>query len=49
MELLQLFHSIPSDIVGDAFGKIYEYFPGKFSMEEELHGGEFHTPLRWSI
>jgi type I restriction enzyme M protein len=30
--LLKLFDSIPMDIEGDVFGKIYEYFLGKFAM-----------------
>jgi type I restriction enzyme M protein len=29
---------------GDAFGKIYEYFLGKFAMSEGQKGGEFFTP-----
>jgi type I restriction enzyme M protein len=29
---------------GDAFGKIYEYFLGKFAMKEGQKGGEFFTP-----
>lgn len=33
-ELLRLMSSIPMDIKGDAFGKIYEYFLGKFAMSE---------------
>ena len=31
-------------IEGDAFGKIYEYFLGKFAMSEGQKGGEFFTP-----
>jgi type I restriction enzyme M protein len=42
--LLKNFNSIPSDIEGDAFGKIYEYFLGKFAMAEGQRGGEFFTP-----
>ena len=34
----------PDDIEGDAFGKIYEYFLGKFAMAEGQKGGEFFTP-----
>jgi type I restriction enzyme M protein len=34
VELLKLVSSIPQDIEGDAFGKIYEYFLGKFAMAE---------------
>ncbi|MBM2849398.1 MAG: Site-specific DNA-methyltransferase (adenine-specific), partial [Anaerolineales bacterium] len=29
---------------GDTFGKIYEYFLGKFAMSEGQKGGEFFTP-----
>jgi len=43
-ELLKLMNSIPMDIEGDAFGKIYEYFLGKFAMSEGQKGGEFFTP-----
>jgi type I restriction enzyme M protein len=32
--LLKNFNSVPMDIEGDAFGKIYEYFLGKFAMSE---------------
>ena len=44
VELLKLIDSIPMDIEGDAFGKIYEYFLGKFAMNEGQKGGEFYTP-----
>lgn len=43
-ELLKVMNSIPMDIEGDAFGKIYEYFLGKFAMSEGQKGGEFFTP-----
>jgi type I restriction enzyme M protein len=43
-ELLRLIGSIPDDIEGDAFGKIYEYFLGNFAMTEGQRGGEFFTP-----
>ena len=43
-ELLRLMNSIPMDIQGDAFGKIYEYFLGHFAMTEGQKGGEFFTP-----
>jgi type I restriction enzyme M protein len=36
--------SIPMDIEGDVFGKIYEYFLGEFALAEGQHGGEFYTP-----
>ena len=42
--LLKTFNSIQMDIEGDAFGKIYEYFLGKFAMSEGRGGGEFFTP-----
>lgn len=44
VELLRLIGSIPDDIEGDAFGKIYEYFLGNFAMTEGHRGGEFFTP-----
>jgi len=44
IELLRIMNSIPADIEGDAFGKIYEYFLGKFAMSEGQKGGEFFTP-----
>ena len=44
IELLRIMNSIPKDIEGDAFGKIYEYFLGKFAMSEGQKGGEFFTP-----
>lgn len=42
--LLKTFASVPMDIEGDTFGKIYEYFLGKFAMSEGQKGGEFFTP-----
>jgi type I restriction enzyme M protein len=42
--LLKIFASVRMDIEGDAFGKIYEYFLGKFAMTEGQKGGEFFTP-----
>jgi type I restriction-modification system DNA methylase subunit len=44
VSLLKNFSSIPMEIEGDAFGKIYEYFLGKFAMSEGQKGGEFFTP-----
>jgi len=44
VELLKVMSSIPKTIEGDAFGKIYEYFLGKFAMSEGQQGGEFFTP-----
>jgi len=43
-ELLKTMNSIPMEIEGDAFGKIYEYFLGHFAMSEGQKGGEFFTP-----
>lgn len=42
--LLKIFSSIPMNIEGDVFGKIYAYFLGKFAMAEGQRGGEFFTP-----
>lgn len=42
--LLKLFSNIPMDVEGDVFGKIYEYFLGKFAASEGKKGGEFFTP-----
>lgn len=46
VELLKKFNKIDigADLAGDAFGKIYEYFLGKFAMSEGQKGGEFFTP-----
>lgn len=44
IELLKAMASIPMDIEGDVFGKIYEYFLGEFALAEGQHGGEFYTP-----
>jgi type I restriction enzyme M protein len=43
-ELLKVISTIPPDLEGDAFGKIYEYFLGEFAMTEGQAGGEFFTP-----
>jgi type I restriction enzyme M protein len=43
-ELIRIFDTISMDIKGDKFGKIYEYFLGKFAMAEGQGGGEFYTP-----
>jgi len=44
ISLLKNFNSIPTDIEGDAFGQIYEYFLGKFAISDGRSGGEFFTP-----
>lgn len=43
-QLLKAFSDIPKDASGDVFGKIYEYFLGKFALSEGQKGGEFFTP-----
>ena len=45
VSLLKTMNSIPMDVQGDVFGKIYEYFLGKFAMSEGQKGGEFFTPI----
>ena len=42
VELIKLLG--PVEIEGDAFGKVYEYFLGKFAMMEGQKGGVFFTP-----
>jgi type I restriction enzyme M protein len=42
--LLKNISNIPADISGDVFGKVYEYFLGKFALKEGQGGGEFFTP-----
>lgn len=42
--LLARFDGLSLDIEGDVFGKIYEYFLGKFALTEGQRGGEFFTP-----
>lgn len=44
VSLLKSFSEIEMDLNGDVFGKIYEYFLGKFAMSEGQRGGEFFTP-----
>ncbi|GAB1410959.1 class I SAM-dependent DNA methyltransferase [Desulfovibrionales bacterium] len=43
-ELLKKISEIPASLDFDAFGRIYEYFLGKFAMTEGQGGGEFYTP-----
>jgi type I restriction enzyme M protein len=45
-DLLKNFNQVElgTDLPGDVFGKIYEYFLGKFAMSEGQKGGEFFTP-----
>ena len=42
--LLKSISNIPAEISGDVFGKVYEYFLGKFALKEGQGGGEFFTP-----
>lgn len=44
VSLLKNFNQIPNDIEGDAFGRIYEYFLGRFASADGTRGGEFFTP-----
>ncbi len=44
-ELLKTFSTIPVDLEGDSFGKIYEYFLSEFAAAEGSMGGEFYTPI----
>lgn len=43
VDLLKNFNSV-NFAEGDVFGKIYEYFLGKFALAEGQGGGEFFTP-----
>ncbi len=43
IELLRVLNEL-GEIEGDAFGKIYEYFLGKFALAEGQKGGVFYTP-----
>jgi len=45
VSLLRSVNSILGDIEGDAFGKVYEYFLGKFAVAEGAKGGEYFTPM----
>jgi type I restriction enzyme M protein len=44
VSLLRSINAILGDIEGDAFGKVYEYFLGKFASAEGAKGGEYFTP-----
>ena len=44
VSLLRSVNSILGQITGDAFGKVYEYFLGKFAVAEGSKGGEYFTP-----
>jgi len=42
--LMRNVNAVLGDIDGDGFGKVYEYFLGKFAMAEGQKGGQFFTP-----
>ena len=44
VRLLRSINSMLGTIQGDAFGKVYEYFLGKFAIAEGQKGGEYFTP-----
>ena len=44
ISLLRSVDAILGGIEGDTFGKVYEYFLGKFAAAEGSKGGEFFTP-----
>ncbi len=44
VRLLRSVHSMLGRIQGDAFGKVYEYFLGKFAIAEGQKGGECFIP-----
>lgn len=44
INLIKLFHKIPTELDQDVFGKIYEYFLGEFAKAEGQGSGEFYTP-----
>jgi type I restriction enzyme M protein len=44
ISLLRSVNAMLGDIEGDAFGKVYEYFLGKFAIAEGAKGGEYFTP-----
>jgi type I restriction enzyme M protein len=44
VSLLRSVNAMLDDIEGDAFGKVYEYFLGKFAIAEGAKGGEYFTP-----
>jgi len=44
VSLLRSVNAILGNIEGDAFGKVYEFFLGKFAVAEGAKGGEYFTP-----
>jgi type I restriction enzyme M protein len=43
-DLIRSFNNIPMETDEDMFGRIYEYFLGKFALTEGQGGGAFYTP-----
>ncbi len=44
VSLIRAMKRIPMDLEGDMFGRVYEYFLGRFASAEGQKGGEFFTP-----
>ena len=44
VSLLKIINTIPKNLSGDVFGKVYEFFLGKFASNEGKGGGEYYTP-----
>ncbi len=44
-DFLKKFSTIPDDVEGDVFGRVYEYFLGAFAQLTLQKGGEFYTPV----
>ncbi|MBQ9880651.1 MAG: N-6 DNA methylase [Clostridia bacterium] len=42
--IVRIFKDIPENCTVDIFGEIYEFFLGKFAMQEGQGGGAFYTP-----
>ena len=42
--LLKINNTIPQNLSCDVFGKVYEFFLGKFASSEGKGGGEYYTP-----
>ena len=45
VSLLRSANTVLGNIDCDAFGKVYEYFLGKFAIAEGAEGGEYFTPI----
>jgi type I restriction enzyme M protein len=45
VSLLRSVNAMLGNVEGDAFGKVYEYFLGKFAIAEGAKGGEYFTPM----